>query len=87
MGTLNLRPEQDGMGYFYGEYVADDGARVRVDVLPPRSHQRPSFVMHSPAGQHEVDWIVYADGVEIARVRERGDLAAAIDLHLGLTRD
>lgn len=74
MGKLSLKPEQDGMGYFYGQYTTDTGQVIRVDVLPPASHPRPRFVMASPQGQHATDWIVYANGQEIARVARRADL-------------
>ena len=77
MGTLTLKPEQDGMGYFYGEYTTDDGRRCRVDVLPPRSHPRPYFVMDNTR-MHATDWIVYADGEEVARVLRREDIATAL---------
>jgi len=40
MGKLTLKPEQDGLGYFYGVFQADGGT-IRVDVLPPKSHPRP----------------------------------------------
>ena len=70
MGTLNLKPEQDGMGYFYGEWIGNDGQRIRVDVLPPLSHPIPYFVATTD-GMHETDWIVYANGEEIARVQAR----------------
>lgn len=79
MGTLTLRPEQDGMGYFYGEYITDDGDRIRVDVLPPRSHPRPHFVL-STDGMHETDWIVFADGEEIARVAQRADIEERLQM-------
>lgn len=75
MGKLTLKPEQDGLGYFYGTYVTDSGHTIRVDVLPPKSHPRPPFVMVSD-GMHATDWLVFADGKEVARVATRDDLAA-----------
>jgi hypothetical protein len=78
MGTLTLKPVQDGMGYYYGEYVAEDGQRTRVDVLPPRSHPRPSFVMDENAKADDAAWIIYADGEKIARAHRREDLADVI---------
>lgn len=74
MGKLSLKPEQDGMGYFYGKYTTDTGEVLRVDVLPPRSHPKPHYVTAFPEGQHDTDWIVYANGQEIARVARRDDL-------------
>jgi hypothetical protein len=73
MGTLTMKPEQDGMGYFYGEYIGVDGTRVRVDVLPPRSHPKPYFVMTTDQ-MHETDWIIYANGDEVARARRRDEI-------------
>ena len=73
MGTLTLKPEQDGLGYFYGTYGTDDGDSIRVDVLPPKSYPRPMFVAASDA-QHDTLWIVYADGEEVARVASRDDV-------------
>ena len=73
MATLTLNPMQDGTGYYYGRYLADDGTSVRVDVLPPKSHPRPYFVT-PPATQADTDWIVFADGQEIARVARRDDV-------------
>ena len=62
MGKLTLKSEQDGMGFFYGRYHADDDTVVRVDVLPPKSHPRPHFAVSSD-GMHDTDWIVFADGL------------------------
>ena len=73
MAKLTLKPEQDGSGYFYGQFIGDDDSVVRVDVLPPRSHPRPYFVMHNDH-MHDTDWIVFADGEEIARVKQREDI-------------
>jgi hypothetical protein len=74
MGQLRLNSEQDGMGYFYGQYKTDDGNVIRVDILPPKSEPKPFFVMALPPEQHTTDWIVYANGEEIARVKRREDL-------------
>ena len=77
MGTLTLKPEQDGMGYFYGQYITDDGEHVRVDVLPPKSHPKPDFLV-TTEGMHETDWIIFADGEEVARVPARAAVEAAL---------
>lgn len=83
MAALTLKPEQDGMGYFYGQYHADDGTIVRVDVLPPRSHPRPFFVSDEAARlMHEHDWIVYADGEEFARAQSRDAIEKAVEQKL-----
>jgi hypothetical protein len=75
MAKLTLKPEQDGTGYFYGHYVADDGTHVRVDVLPPKTYPRPYFVMDNSA-MHDTEWLIYANGDEIARVSRREDIDA-----------
>ena len=63
MGKLTLKPEQDGMGFWYGNYIADDGTHVRVDVLPPKSLPRPHFVLCNDH-IHDTDWLVHANGPE-----------------------
>ena len=73
MAKLTLKPEQDGSGYFYGQFIGDDDSVVRVDVVPPRSHPRPYFVMDNDH-MHATDRIVFADGQEIARVKQREDI-------------
>lgn len=73
MGTLTLKPEQDGSGFYYGQYRTDDGDIIRVDVLPPKSHPRPYFVMTNET-MHDTDWIIYANGEEVARVTRREDV-------------
>lgn len=74
MGKLVLKPEQDGMGFFYGEYQTDDGSIVRVDVLPPATYPKPRFMYAAPVSQHPTQWIVYANGEEIAHVERREDV-------------
>ncbi len=71
---LKLSREQDGTGYYYGHYATADGGSVRIDVLPPANEPKPHFVVSLPKEQHATQWIVYADGEEIARVERRTDL-------------
>lgn len=74
MGKLALKPQQDGLGYYYGEYETNDGKKLRIDLQPPQTHPNPYFV-NRPAEEFDpVDWIVYVGGVEVARVRERDDV-------------
>jgi hypothetical protein len=83
MGRLDLKPEQDGLGYFYGEWNGDDGRRVRVDVLPPRSSPRPHFVSWEAAQlMHACNWIVFVDGEEFVRVKSRDAIESALDQRL-----
>lgn len=78
MGSLTLRPDQDGMGYFYGDYRTDAGERLRVNVLPPRSHPRPSYVLVANEEADARQWIIYVNGEEVARVDDRAAIAAAL---------
>jgi len=77
MARLELKPERDGLGYYYGQYVDDDGNSVRVDILPPRSEAKPAYVFDNSAAD-PTHWIVYADGEEIARIEWRDDLEASV---------
>lgn len=74
---LELKPEQDGMGFFYGTLDVGDDHVYRVDVLPPLSEPRPYFVMGNER-MHTSDWIIYVDGEEIARVARRSDIEATV---------
>ena len=73
---IAFKPEQDGMGYFYGTLERGD-EHHRIDLLPPKSEPKPFFVM-STEHMHDTDWIVYVDGEEIARVRHRHDIEQAL---------
>lgn len=66
-GKLHLKIRPDGYGYIYG--VWQEGERsVRVDIMPPRAHWDGDMMLPDRP-PHETDWVVYADGEEIARVR------------------
>jgi hypothetical protein len=75
MATFALKPMPDGFGYIYGIHTADDGTTTRVDILPPLSDWRGDI---KPGQIDPVQWILYADGVEIARVSRRDDIATAV---------
>ena len=71
---LSARP--DGYGFFYGEARLGD-AFCRVNVLPPA----PLWDGNMQLENHPPDpeqWIIYVDGEEIARVKRREDLGAAM---------
>ena len=70
-----LNPEPDGLGYFYGQLHLGSGEVLRVDILPPARQWRGD-VRHDRIDAD--DWIVFVDGEEIARVRRRSDIEAAI---------
>ena len=70
---LKLKPAPDGFGFLYGQLFAPDGAVAHVDVLPPVGEWRGNMKL-ADYPPHATDWIVYADGEEIARVARREDL-------------
>ena len=80
MATFTLKPEPDGLGYHYGSFTDDAGNVTRVDILPPASEWRGNM---KPA-QHldPTQWIVYADGEEIARVARREEIAVILPQRL-----
>ena len=80
MGRLDLKPEQEGLGFFYGQYHQGDGRSLRVDVLPPKSFDHSIYVNASAKeDMHETDWIIYADGEEVARATKRSDVDGALE--------
>ena len=81
MVKLELKSDQDGMGFWYGSCLDHEGKRRRVDILPPKSEPRPHFVI-SHSLMHETDWIVYLDGEEIGRVRKRDEVDRIIQRRL-----
>lgn len=66
-GKLHLKTRPDGYGYIYGVWVRGDET-VRVDIMPPRAHW-DGDVMLPDGAPHATDWVVYANGEEIARVK------------------
>ena len=66
-GNLHLKTRPDGYGYIYG--VWQDGEHsIRVDIMPPRALWDGDMMLPDRP-PHETDWVVYADGEEIARVQ------------------
>lgn len=66
-GKLHLKTRPDGYGYIYG--VWQDGEHsIRVDIMPPRAHWVGDMMLPDRP-PHQTDWVVYADGEEIARVQ------------------
>ena len=80
---LTLKPDPDGFGYLCGEYRLANGERIRVDVMPPKSHWRGD-IRPTENPPHETDWVICADGEEIARAQEQADLAGVIGKRLTL---
>jgi hypothetical protein len=75
---LKLKPEPDGLGFIYGTADVGDGYLYRVNIMPPLPYWRGDIKMDGEFAPHATDWVVYLDGEEIARVRAREDLEAAI---------
>ena len=78
---LNERP--DGFAFLFGEYTTPKGERIRMDIMPPIAHWNGDLKM-TELGPHATDWVVYADGEEIARVREKDALDRAVDQRLAI---
>jgi len=82
MGKLTLSDMQDGMGFFYGTFTDDYGHSVRVDVLPPKSHPRPYFVLDTNERQHDTAWLIFLGGEEVAHVSRREDIEKIVSQKL-----
>jgi len=78
--TLSLSAAPDGYGFFYGTAQLGD-AFCSVNVLPPQGQWAGDIKLEGYMPD-ETNWIIFADGEEIARVRNRDDLAAAMLPHL-----
>lgn len=73
---LDLKPVPDAYGFIYGR--AQRGNDVfDVNVLPPKSQWRGQFKLDGYTPD-EHDWILYVDGEEVARLRERTDIEGAV---------
>jgi hypothetical protein len=75
--TLQLNSRPDGFGWLYGSYTASNGDRVRIDIMPPLDKWTGDMQLdgYEP---HIVDWVVYADGDEVARVTALDGIEAAL---------
>lgn len=62
-GKVELKPEPDGLGFFYGSYFDEHGRQFRLDVMPPRE------LWTGDVGEQAASdsWIVYVNGEELAR--------------------
>ena len=78
---LELKSELDGFGIIYGQVLAADGEVYCVDIMPPIADWRGDHKLDGYP-PHAIDWVVYLDGVEIARVAERDDLQTAVTTKL-----
>ena len=53
--------------------------------MPPKSHWRGD-IMLTENPPHETDWVIYADGEELGRVRKADDLAGIIGERLTIAK-
>lgn len=66
-GKLHLSVRADGYGFLYGVWIV--GAEsIRVDIMPPKAHWQGDMLL-ATCPPHDTDWVIYADGKEIARVQ------------------
>ena len=74
---LTLKPRPDTYGFIYGTVEDESGQSHRVNIMPPLSEWRGDMKLpdYEP---HAIDWVIYADDEEIARVTKRGDLEAIV---------
>lgn len=80
MQAYVLSKEPDGFGFYYGSFVSN--AQVYcINALPPHDKWRGR---HTLEGYEPdlLDWIVFADGNEIGRVSQRGEISVLIDQHI-----
>lgn len=71
--TLSLSQQQDGFGFYYGTALSSAGESWNVNVMPPKPYWRGDFVLEGYE-PHATDWVLYIDGEEMVRARERRDL-------------
>ena len=74
---LTLYDRPDAYGWLYGSYVSPMGEHVRVDIMPPASHWAGDIQLEGYE-PHATEWVLYAEGEEIARVTERAAIEAAV---------
>ena len=71
--TVNLSHDQDGYGFYYGHVKRGDDLVCNVNLLPPAPQWSGDIKMEGYE-PHPTEWIVFADGEELARISERGDI-------------
>lgn len=83
--ALELNSRSDGFGYLYGGYTTGAGERFRVDIMPPKEHWQGDLVP-SENPPHLTDWVIYIDGEEVARAKQRSDLPSVVAQRLVTSR-
>jgi len=75
--SFKLQELQDGMGFYYGSVnVGDD--TYRLNILPPKSHAHPWFVMGPREHMDETLWLVFIDGEQVASAVSREEAERAV---------
>ena len=80
-GKLHLSVRPDGYGFLYGVRIAGEES-IRVDIMPPKTHWQGDTVLQS-CPPHDTDWVILADGSEIARVQADDRFAVEQALRAG----
>ena len=75
--TLLLDTSPDTYGWLFGRWIAPDGERVSVLVMPPLDHWNGSAVLDGNE-PHPTDWVVFVEGQEVARVDKRVSIDTAL---------
>ena len=75
MPKLNLNPQPDGCGYYYGTYVDDRGEHHRANILPPAPAWRGDHGM-KPSTIDPTKWLVFIGGEEVGRIDRFEDASA-----------
>lgn len=68
-GKLHLSVRPDGYGFLYGVWIAGEES-LRIDIMPPKAYWQGDTVLDT-CRPHETDWLIFADGREIARVEAK----------------
>jgi hypothetical protein len=66
---LDFNPYPDAYGFIYGQVHRGD-AHYNVNIMPPKYDWKGQFKLEGYE-PHDSDWILYVDGEEVGRVKER----------------
>lgn len=74
MGKLDMMPEQDGYGFYYGTYITDENRIVRVNIMPPKTEPKPHFISGEMFNQHDTEWVLYLDNEVTTHLKSKDQL-------------
>ncbi|HEY7084267.1 MAG TPA: hypothetical protein VH519_05570 [Hyphomicrobiaceae bacterium] len=76
IASYQLKPEQDGMGFYYGSMVCGK-TRHHVNLLPPRTYAHAWFVTKDRTHMDPGLWRIFIDGefITLASSREGAERA------------